>query len=102
MMELTDADVLENEYLDNVKTIKSLQERNINIIISLVKLYYGISVGDVVTHKGNKYLVSRIDTDDWISCNRTHKPWIWVHAIPERGICNFHEFCLYSEWERKV
>jgi hypothetical protein len=100
MTKLTDAGVLENEYFNNVKTVESLRERNQNIIVSLVKLYHGISVGDVVIHRGSEYKITRLGIHDWSIYDRDHKPWVYATPKNKNGEWSKADYCMYSEWGR--
>lgn len=100
MTGLTEADVLENKYFDNTRNIEVLTKRNREIILSLVKLFHGVSSGDIVLYKGKECKVSYVEIRGWSVYDRTHKPWVHGFVKNKDGSWGKADRCLYSEWER--
>jgi len=98
MTEFTDK--LENEYVDNVKSIANLEKRNKELIRDLVKLFHDVAVGDVVKYKDNDYIVQRINLSSWGSYDRTTKPWLYACPKKKNGEWSGAERSLYRDWER--
>ena len=103
-VELHEVECLENEYSEHGLEIGCLKQRNDNIVQELIKRCHGVSVGDIVVHKGNDYLVTKLDTllGGWGKEDRNWKPWAHGKSKVKDGGWGKQEHCLYSEWERKV
>lgn len=102
-VELHEVTTLENEYAENIVEIGCLEQRNDNIIQDLIKLCHGVSVGDIVVHKGNEYLVTKLETlGEWGKGDRTRNPWAHGKSKVKDGGWGKQEHCLYGEWERKA
>jgi hypothetical protein len=102
-VELHEVTILENELEENNIEIGCLNQRNSDIIRELIKRCHGISAGDIVIHKGNEYLVTRLEAlCGWTKGDRTRKPWAHGKSKVKDGGWGKQEHYLYGEWERKI
>jgi hypothetical protein len=102
-VELHEVTTLENEYTNNIIEIERLERRNHSIIQELIGRCHGVSIGDIIVHKGNEYLVTRLDTlGGWDMGDRIQNPWAYGRTKVKGGSWGEREYCLYGEWERKV
>jgi hypothetical protein len=98
---LPEAIELENEYAANKKELARLQDRNREITEILIGMYHnGIKKGDIVTYKGDTYLVSSVGNRSWSISDRSYKPWVMGYLKKKDGSWGKSERYLYSEWEK--
>ena len=90
---------LETEYADNISVIKHYIARNKEVVAELVKIYHGVEVGSLVTHKSNIYKVEHVALPEWRpDFDKEHKPWVIGHLKRPDGEWSERTFCLYKEW----
>jgi len=94
---------LEKEYRANLNAIHTLNERNADIINQLVKEVHGISIGDIVIHKGYEFKIEYILQQDWCDSDRLafNKPWVRAFSRRTDGTWRTTSVSLCGDWEKK-
>lgn len=79
---------------DRHRELREWENQLENLQVQRTKLVYGAGAGDIVTHKGTEYRVTRFSM-----LGHGGKPWAHGVSRKKNGEFSAVERTLYSDWE---